>query len=155
MARRLLQAVLTIVGLIAVITGAWGYLGVADASYGSSVDLDASGAVLLDSNARYFTGLWLGAGLVMLAIVPAVDRRGHLLYPLSIMVFLGGVGRILSIADFGSPSMPFTGFAVAEVLFPLLIPLWWATRPPADRRRLAFGFRRPNGAGSENQRRSA
>ncbi|MGZ9165988.1 MAG: DUF4345 domain-containing protein [Anaerolineales bacterium] len=42
---------------------------------------------------------------------------------LSGMIFIGGLGRLISMAVFGMPSPVFAMFVVLEVLFPLLI-LW-------------------------------
>ncbi len=134
MSKRLLQAVLLVVGLISVITGAMGVLsGVMDKYYGLGENI-GPGAIILDSNLRYFSGVWFGLGLIILWMLPSIEKQKLLLRLIAIMVFLGGVGRIFSMVHLGRPSFPYIIFTAMELSFPLLI-IWQNTlvrARPAD-----------------------
>ncbi|MGZ9224272.1 MAG: DUF4345 domain-containing protein [Anaerolineales bacterium] len=127
MSRRILQSILAVIGLIAVITGALGLLAGITADYGDyyrvSVNPSLEGNIVLDSNLRYFSGLWLGLGLILFWIIPSIERQKTVFRLLSGMIFIGGLGRLISMAVFGMRSPVFAMFVVLEVLFPLLI-LW-------------------------------
>jgi hypothetical protein len=71
---------------------------------------------LLDSNLRFFAGLWVGLGLAMLWLVPNMERQGVLFRVLWGAIFLGGVGRLLSMISVGLPPAPFIGFTLLEIV---------------------------------------
>ena len=63
MSRRILQVFLAVVGAIAVVTGILGIAGgILDDFY--SIENVADNTIL-DSNLRYFSGLWLGLGIIL------------------------------------------------------------------------------------------
>jgi hypothetical protein len=59
--------------------------------------------VNLDSDFRYFNGLWLGVGPLIIPLIPRIERRRETLQALALMVFVGGVGRVVSIVQHGPP----------------------------------------------------
>lgn len=63
-----------------------------------------------------FGGVWLALGLAMLSLVAQIEREGRLFAVLWGAVFLGGVGRALSMAWLGLPPAPFIGFTVLELV---------------------------------------
>jgi hypothetical protein len=120
--RTALQAVVGLIGVTAVVTAALGILtSIGDGYYelglGSSL---SPGSRVLDSNFRYYNGIWLGVGLTLLWIVPAIERRTTVLRLVAVMIFLGGLARVASMISVGRPPAAFTFFAVIELLFPLL-----------------------------------
>jgi hypothetical protein len=126
MSRRALQLVN---GLVAVATVALGVmqmaLGTDSPVYG---DLPADPA--LDSNLRFFGGMALGLGLLLLWILPSIERRTALYRAVWLCAFLGGVGRLVSAALVGAPSPMLLGFTVLEVgAAPLLV--YWQARVAA------------------------
>jgi len=119
MNRRPLQIVMILLGAIPVITGVITMFGLADPLY-ASAHLPRS--VPLDSNLRFFGGIWLGLGLAAWWLVPALEKRATEFRILWGMIFLGGVGRALSMIFIGMPPAPFIGFTALEILgAPLLI----------------------------------
>lgn len=81
----------------------------------------------LDSNLRFFGGLGLGLGAVLLWITPGIERHGQLFRALWLCALAGGVGRAVSMAVVGAPPAPMIAFTVIELpLVPLL--LWWQSR---------------------------
>lgn len=125
-----LQIVLAVIGLIAVITGLMGILAGITSDFGDfyrvHVDAGMEGNIILDSNLRYFSGLWLGLGLTLFWMIPSIERQKIVLRLTAGMIFIGAIGRVISILSFGIPSPLFILFVVLELLFPLLIP--WQNR---------------------------
>ncbi len=126
MTKRILQVLLAIIGSVAVITGSLGIVsGVMDDFYLSTRNL-TEGLIVLDSNLRYFSGLWLGLGLVIFWMIPSIERHGTIFRLVSGMIFLGAIGRGVSMIMLGIPSLPFVFFTLLELAFPLLI--FWQSR---------------------------
>ncbi len=125
MYKRILQVILAVISLILIITGAWGIMaGVTNNVgnfYGVSVSNTIEGNIILDSNLRFFGGLSIGLGLIMFWMIPSIERH-QLVFRLIVgMIFIGGIGRVISMLNFGIPSPLFIVFALLELLFPLLI----------------------------------
>ena len=81
---------------------------------------------LLDSNLRFFGGLWLVSGLAMFWLIPRIDSETALFRALWLMIFAGGVGRLLSFILAGSPPWPFVGFTLLELAGAPLFIVWQA-----------------------------
>lgn len=124
MTKRALQYTTAVLGLIPVITGCISLMGVTDPLYvAAGIPHDP----LLDSNLRFFAGVWLGLGLTLLWLVPRIDTQTAIFRILCGMIFLGGVGRLLSMVLIGLPPLPFIGFTLLEIVgAPLLV--WWQSR---------------------------
>jgi len=102
MSRLALQRVTTGLALIPIGTGVLGLLGL-DPLY---VRFGVIPNTVLDSNLRFFSGFWLGGGLAMLWLVPRIEKEGALFRALWCMIFLGGIGRVASLAAVGLPPVP-------------------------------------------------
>jgi hypothetical protein len=108
---------------------------------------------VVNSNLRFFGGVWLGLGLAMLWLVPSIERHGILFRALWGAIFLGGAGRLL-------PARPIHGGARDELQRELWPPVgtrdlrqlgrrssrWWmdrrivrARRPRPQLKRSAVG----------------
>lgn len=121
MSRFPLQFCTAVLALIPIATGVVTMLGVQDPIYRP---LGLPRAPILDSNLRFFGGLWLGAGLAMLWLVPSIEHQGVLFRALWVAIFLGGVGRVLSWIVIGAPPKPFIGFTLLE-LFGAPLFIYW------------------------------
>ena len=98
--RRALQVNLGVLGIIPIATGLVGFLGLGDPLY---VHFGVVPNVVLDSNLRFFSGLWLGVGVTLYAILPRIEAHGVTYRALWGMIFLGGIGRLLSLLSAGRP----------------------------------------------------
>ncbi len=121
--KRPLQIATSVLGLIPVITGVISMMGVTDPIY---VAANIPHNALLDSNLRFFGGLWLGVGLALLWLVPRIDTlMGTIVFRLLWgMIFIGGIGRLLSMIFIGVPPVPFIGFTALEIIGAPLFVLW-------------------------------
>jgi hypothetical protein len=120
MSRLLLQICIGLLALIPIATGIVTMLGVKDPLY----RLGLPEAPVLDSNLRFFGGIWLGVGLAMLWLVPSIERQGTLFRALWVAVFLGGMGRVLSWVLIGPPPKSYAGFIILELLGAPLFIYW-------------------------------
>jgi hypothetical protein len=121
MERRALQIVTAILGLVPLATGLIGMSGISDPIY-ASLGLPAD--PLFDSNLRFFAGVWLGLGLAIFWLVPKIEQHTLLFRVIWGMIFIGGIGRIVSMLFVGLPPAPFIGFTVLEIVGAPLFVIW-------------------------------
>jgi Domain of unknown function (DUF4345) len=121
MSRFLLQIATAVLALIPIATGGVSLLGLKDPIYRP---LALPAAPVLDSNLRFFGGVWLGVGLAMLWSVPWIEHQEVLFRALWIAIFLGGVGRVMSWRALGPPPKPFIGLTLLELLGAPLFIYW-------------------------------
>jgi hypothetical protein len=80
----------------------------------------------LDSHFRYVSGLFLGMLLLFASCIPAVERKGPRLRLLAMMVIIGGLFRLLSLAVVGMPSLGHRiGLGIELIEVPLIL-IWQA-----------------------------
>jgi hypothetical protein len=118
-----LQLASALLGAIPIMTGIIGMFGISDPLY-ASASLPPS--TFLDSNLRFFSGVWLGLGVAMYWIIPTIEKQTLLFRALWGMIFIGGIGRLISMLMVGLPPAPFIGFTALEILGAPLLVLWQA-----------------------------
>ena len=124
MSLRQLQITTALLGAVPVLTGLISMLGVSDPLYAA---LNLPHDATLDSNMRFFGGVWLGLGLSVWWLVPRIATETALFRTVWLMIFLGGVGRLVSLLAMGTPMLPFVGFTVLEIVgAPLFV--WWQSK---------------------------
>jgi predicted membrane channel-forming protein YqfA (hemolysin III family) len=123
MSKRPLQITMAVLGAIPVLTGLVTLLGIADPIYANA---GIPSNALLDSNLRFFGGVWLGLGIALYWLIPRIETQTVLFRALWGMVFLGGVGRLLSMLFLAWPPIPFVGFTVLEIVGAPLFVVWQA-----------------------------
>src|SRR5258708_19282052 len=121
-----LSFVTALLGTIPVVTGIITMFGLSDPIYASaSIPVNA----LLDSNLRFFGGVWLGLGLALYWLIPNIERQTVLFRVLWGMIFLGGIGRLLSMVFLGLPPTPFIAFTSLEIIGAPFFILWQPRSP--------------------------
>src|ERR1700674_2548440 len=124
MNKRVLQIAMALLGAIPVLTGIVGMFGLSDPIY-ASAGIPAN--AILDSNLRFFGGVWLGLGLSLYLLIPNIEKQTLLFRVFWGMIFLGGIGRLASMLFLAPPPLPFIGFTVLEIVgLPFFI--WWQAR---------------------------
>ncbi|MHC6155359.1 DUF4345 domain-containing protein [Bradyrhizobium elkanii] len=121
MGRRALQIATALLALVPILTGIITMFGVSDPLYASS---GVPTLPVLDSNLRFFGGVWLGLGLALIWLVPRIESEGVLFRVVWGGIFLGGIGRLLSMLMVGLPPLPFVGFTALEVIGAPLFVYW-------------------------------
>lgn len=121
MSRKLLQIFLIILGLVPTVTGILTMMGINDPLF---ADLNLPHSALLDSDLRFLGGVWLGLGITVLATVREVEKHFALYRILWGMIFLGGIGRLISMFVIGLPPVPFIGFTVLEIVGAPIFVYW-------------------------------
>ncbi len=89
------------------------------------VDLPVAPASL-DSHYRYLSGLLLGLGLAFWTMIPRIERHGAGVRLLTVIVVIGGVGRLFGALLHGVPAGPMGYALVMELIVTPLICLWQA-----------------------------
>ncbi len=105
----------------------------AQRAFGSTLTDQGFADPLLDNVFRFFSGLWIGVGVLFVLFVRDLDRYKPAMIALLCIIILGGIGRIISISQYGLPDDPsgsmlvYAGLLAELVISPAM--LWWlATR---------------------------
>ena len=126
--RRLLQAMVLALSVVPIGAGGAGVL-LGPALVGAG----GTGSVDLDSHFRYLSGLLLAIGLLFVAAVPRIERHAAWFRTGAVIVFCGGLARLLSLVQTGAPSPPhLVALAIELVIVPLLA-LWQASVARAEK----------------------
>ena len=115
--RRLLQIAVAIGGLVPVGAGLSGAL------RGAGL-LDVATSVSNDSHIRYLSGLLLGIGIAFWVSIPHIERHAARFRLLALIVFTGGLARLLALIDTGTPDRVMLFALVMELLVTPALCLW-------------------------------
>jgi hypothetical protein len=120
--RRLLQAAVALGCLVPLLAGGAGIARGPAMLHGVGGEVPAD----LDSHYRYLSGLLLATGLGFATCIPAIESRTARFRLLAFLVFVGGLGRLASLALAGRPGEGHVlGLAMELLAVPLLV-LWQA-----------------------------
>jgi hypothetical protein len=117
MERRLLQFAIACAGLIGVILGLTGVL------FGT-LHTDLSGDVVLDSYVRFGKGVLLAIGLIYWSSIPQIERHGDRIALITLILVVGSLSRLLSLAGHGVPTFGILSNLIAGLVFVPLVWLW-------------------------------
>ncbi|MCQ1996079.1 DUF4345 domain-containing protein [Arthrobacter sp. zg-Y1171] len=87
---------------------------------------DSSGGEVdptLESQYRFFAAMMVGVGAAFVAIAVKF-QWANMLWLVCLMVFLGGIGRVLSWAFSGTPHFTFIVLMIVELAFPPALLVW-------------------------------
>lgn len=114
--KRLLQCIVSLLGLVPVTVGLYGVIFGPDFLQGTLTP-----SVDLDSHFRYLSGIFLGIGLAFYACVSGIERKTLLFRFAAGVVVLGGLARLASLLLVGVPSAGHVmGLGLELVVVPLL-----------------------------------
>lgn len=128
---KVFKIIIYVLAAICIITGANDFFNGVSGLRSLGANLSESGFSdpVADNVIRFFAGIWIGIGVLFIHMVQDLKRYKPVLLSLMAIVFLGGVGRILSIANLGMPSAPgasnmiIVGLIVEIGMMPVLS--WW------------------------------
>lgn len=117
--RRALQSIVAVLALIPISAGLGGIVFADRVQVTPEIlQLDAA------SHFRYLSGLLLAIGLFYWKMVPHIEREGTLFRTLTLVVFIGGIARLYSLALDGVPSIAMVGGLVMELVVTPALALW-------------------------------
>lgn len=93
---------------------------------------------LYNAQYRFLGGVWLGIGLLMYVAARDLERYATVLRVVLWSIFVGGIGRLISVVQFGIPeNTAGAAFVIGNMLIEtvgMLVLLWWHARLLATRR---------------------
>ena len=116
--KRLLQRAVAIGGLVPVAAGLFGVL------FGHGVTGDRDVSVSADSHFRYLSGLLLGIGLIFWSTVPGIEEKAGRFRLLTLLVIIGGLGRLAGLLLTGIPSLYMLSSLALELVITPILCLW-------------------------------
>ena len=118
--RRYLQYAVAVAGLVPISAGLYGVL------FGAGLTREAALTVSGDSHYRYLSGLLLGIGLLFWSGIPAIEEKSGRFQLLTLVVVIGGLGRLVGLGLTGVPSLVMLFALAMELVVTPLVCLWQA-----------------------------
>jgi hypothetical protein len=115
--RKLLQQIVAVVSTIPVAAGLYGVL------FGQALTGDAV-SISAESHFRYLSGLLLGIGLCYWSTLPSIEIKTGRFRLLTLLVVIGGLGRLIGLALTGLPSLFMIGGLVVELIVAPVLCIW-------------------------------
>ncbi len=115
--RKLLQQSVAIVATIPVATGLYGVL------FGQALTGDAV-SISAESHFRFMSGVLLGIGLCFWSTLPGIEEKTGRFRLLTLLVAIGGLGRLVGLALTGLPSLFMIGGLVLELIVTPVLCMW-------------------------------
>lgn len=119
--KKLLQVSFGICALIPILTGLLGMTGNANPIYPETA---RPVGLLLDSNLRFLNGLSVGIGVCALWTIPGIEQKSAQMRLICVILFVGAIGRLLSVVQCGFPPFPYNVMAFAEIALPAVFVIW-------------------------------
>ena len=115
--RKLLQQSVAVVATIPVATGLYGVL------FGQALTGDAV-SISAESHFRYLSGLLLAIGLCYWSTLPGIEGKTGRFRLLTLLVVIGGLGRLIGLVLTGLPSLFMVGGLIVELIIAPVLCLW-------------------------------
>ena len=115
--RKLLQQSVAIVATVPVAAGLYGVL------FGQALTGDAV-SISAESHFRFLSGLLLGIGLCFWSTLPAIEAKTNRFRLLTLLVVIGGLGRLVGLGLTGLPSLFMIGGLILELIVAPGLCLW-------------------------------
>ncbi|MCB8822066.1 DUF4345 domain-containing protein [Microvirga rosea] len=115
--RRLLQQTVAIVAIVPVAIGLYGVL------FGQALTGDAV-SISAESHFRFLSALLLGIGVCFWSTVPSIEIKTNRFRILTLLVAIGGLGRLVGLMLTGLPSLFMIGGLFLELIVAPILCLW-------------------------------
>lgn len=119
MERRLLQALVAALALLAMVVGLAGVI------WGPAVAGSIVGAAF-DSHFRFLSGLLVGVGAAYASLLPSIERHGDRLFMLTAIMVAGGFSRAVGMLIDGPPGVGMSLALALELIVAPAVYLWQA-----------------------------
>jgi hypothetical protein len=120
LSKKSLQISIGLLALAPLVSGIAGLKGIYNPLFSRDLPVDK----ILDSNLRFLNGVSIGLSLAVYAVIPNIEKEVLAFRIICAAIFLGGLGRLLSISELGIPSLPFPILVVIELLSPPILVCW-------------------------------
>jgi hypothetical protein len=91
--------------------------------FGQALTGDAV-SISAESHFRFLSGLLLGIGLCFWSTLPAIEARTNRFRLLTLLVVIGGLGRLVGLGLTGLPSLFMIGGLIMELIVTPVLCLW-------------------------------
>ena len=118
--KKTLQYVIDILALAPLLSGLIGLSGIFNPLFFDKLPVN----LFLDSNLRFLNAMSVAVALSFYLILPVIEKETFACRIICFAIFLGGVGRLISMYDLGITAFPLLIFAAFELIFPPLIIYW-------------------------------
>jgi hypothetical protein len=115
--RKLLQQAVGVLALIPAATGLYGVL-FGQALTGDTVSVSA------ESHFRFLSGLLLAIAICFWSTIPAIEAKTGRFRLLTLLIFIGGLGRLIGLLLTGIPSLSMLGGLAMELVVVPILCLW-------------------------------
>jgi hypothetical protein len=115
--RKLLQQTVAILATIPVAAGLYGVL------FGQALTGEVM-SISAESHFRFLSGLLLGIGLCFWSTLPGIEEKTNRFRLLTLLVVIGGLGRLIGLALTGLPSLFMLGGLFIELIVTPILCLW-------------------------------
>lgn len=115
--RKSLQWTVFVLALIPVSAGLFGVL------FGPALTGDRV-SVSADSHFRYLSGLLLAIGIIFWSTIPAIEEKTGRFRLLTLIVVIGGLGRLIGLLLTGIPSLYMLGGLAMELVVTPIMAIW-------------------------------
>ena len=115
--RKLLQQSVAIAATVPVAAGLYGVL------FGQALTGDAV-SISAESHFRFLSGLLLGIGLCFWSTLPAIEAKTNRFRLLTLLIVIGGLGRLVGLGLTGLPSLFMIGGLIMELIVTPVLCLW-------------------------------
>ena len=115
--RKLLQQSVAVAATVPVAAGLYGVL------FGQALTGDAV-SISAESHFRFLSGLLLGIGLCFWSTLPAIEAKTNRFRLLTLLIVIGGLGRLVGLGLTGLPSLFMIGGLIMELIVTPVLCLW-------------------------------
>jgi len=116
--RQFQRIFLTLFGVTAIFIAVL-HVALGPAAIPGSVPVNAT----MDSEDRFYAILFLAYGAVLIWCAREIGQRGQTVYFLALILFVGGLARLVSMAAVGPPNGFFVAMTALELLLPVVMAL--------------------------------
>jgi hypothetical protein len=117
-----LQAIVAVASLVPILGGGGGMI-YGLVTMGGTNEITA---ISLDSHFRYLSGVLLAIGLCFASTIVRIETQGERVRLLTVLVVIGGTGRLAALLFAGKPSASMLAALAMELVVTPLLALWQA-----------------------------